>query len=322
MQLLLRSFIALAFAFLAGHAAAQTYPAKPIRAITPSAAGTGPDVIVRAVAGGLSKLLGQPVVVENRPGAAGIIGMDQCAKAAPDGYTLCISHSQPVTFVPHAYLKLPFEPLRDLSMIANLGYFMGGIVVNPSVPANSVSELIALERAKPESIAWGSFGSGSIPHMYLEWFNSQYGTHFRHIPYKSVVDAMQAVMNGEVQATINTANVIAPQIKAGRLKPIAQLGTHRSPMLPGVVPFTEQGYSLDMVGWEGIFGPARIPRDIVLKLNGETNRMLGDRELVEKVLAPVSLVPTPGTPEEFAEFVKKDLELNGRLSKIANIKPE
>jgi tripartite-type tricarboxylate transporter receptor subunit TctC len=223
--------------------------------------------------------------------------------------------------VPHAYLKLPFDPLRDLAPIANLGYFMGGIVVNPSIPAGNVQELVALGRAN-DSIAWGSFGPGSIPHMYLEWFNSQHGTKFRHIPYKSVVDAMQAVISGEVQATINTANIIGPQIKAGRLKPIAQLGTHRSPMLPGVVPFVDQGYSLDMVGWEGIFGPGKLPREIVLRINAETNKLLTDREFVDKVLAPVSLLPAPGTPEQFAAFIRNDLELNGRLSKIANIKPE
>jgi tripartite-type tricarboxylate transporter receptor subunit TctC len=313
--------VALAFAF-AGSALGQAYPSKPIRVITPSAAGTGPDVVVRSVAQGLSSALGQPLVVENRAGASGIIGIEQCTKAPADGYTLCITHGQPVTFVPWAFAKLPFDPLHDLLPIANIGYFQGGIVVTPSLPVSNVKELIELSKAKPGSIAWGSFGNGSIPHMYLEWLNAQYGSTFRHIPYKSVVEAMQAVMNGEVQATINTANIIGPQIRAGKLKPVATLGAKRTPMLPGVVPFVEQGYDLSMVGWEGIFGPARTPRDVVMKINGEVNRMLQEREFFDRYLAPVAVEPMPGTPEDFAAFVKTDYELNGKVSKIANIKPE
>jgi tripartite-type tricarboxylate transporter receptor subunit TctC len=270
----------------------------------------------------LRPVFNQPMVIENRIGANGIIGLEACARAAPDGYTICSTTSPPVTLSPYICAKLPYDPQRDLLPIIQIGIIYAMIAVPATSPVNSFRELIDLAKAKPRALNWGSWGSGSPSHLYLAWVESNTGALFTHVPYKTPDQAMAALVTGDVQAVANSPGVLASQVKAGKIKVLATSGSKRSPFFPETPTLKELGLNFQFRSWGGILGPAGIPRDIVMKLNSEINKLIADPAFVAKILTPFGMEPTGGTPEEFAASLKVDFEVSAALVKAAGMKAE
>jgi tripartite-type tricarboxylate transporter receptor subunit TctC len=294
------------------------YPNRPIKIIQPLGIGTPADIFSRAIAQQLSDKFGQPVSVENKVGANGLIGMDACAKAPPDGYTICIPSFSQVSLNPVIYPNITYEPLKDLSAIVLVGLITSSISVNSTLPVNSMKELIELAKAKPDTIHWSSWGVGSFSHLHMAWLESTTGAKFKHIPYKTIDQALTATLSGETQVFMNTPGLVQAHVKSGKLRPLAIAGPKRSPLLD-VPTLKEQGFNADFVSWIGVTVPAGTPKDIIQKLNLEMNKSISDPKFVERVLTPISVEPVGGTPEEFSSFMKTDREVATRLAKIAKI---
>jgi tripartite-type tricarboxylate transporter receptor subunit TctC len=302
---------------------AQTYPSRLIRFIQPLGPGSPGDIVTRAIADGLGRALGQPTVVENRTGANGIIGMDACAKAAPDGYTICVPSFSQMSTNPVLYNKLPYDPLADLAPVILIGAINSSFAVNAAVPVTSLQELTAYAKSKPPgALNWGSWGIGSFPHLYMAWFQSATGTTFTHVPYRTIGQAMAALVAGEVQVLLNTPGLMQPLQEAGKIRVLAVVSKQRSPLLPEVPLLTELGYDMPLISWVGITVPAGTPPDIVRKLNAEVAKLIADPDFVRRNLAPVSVDPIGGSPEAFGAFLKKDRETTERVAKTANIEKQ
>jgi len=294
------------------------YPNRPIKIIQPLGIGTPADIFSRAIAQQLSDKFGQPVIVENKVGANGLIGMDACAKAPPDGYTICVPSFSQVSLNPVIYPNITYEPLKDLSPIVLVGLITSSISVNSALPVNSMKELIELAKAKPDTINWSSWGVGSFSHLHMAWLESTTGAKFKHIPYKTIDQALTATLSGETQVFMNTPGLVQPHVKSGKLRPLAIAGPKRSPLLD-VPTLKEQGFNADFVSWIGVTVPTGTPKDIIQKLNSEMNKSISDPKFVERVLTPISVEPVGGTPEEFSTFMKSDREVATRLAKIAKL---
>ena len=314
---------ALAFAALAmlctGGAAAQAgYPNKPIRMIVPFAAGGSTDNLARTMAQKLSELLGQPVIVDNRPGGNAIIGSEALTKAAPDGYTIMMT-SVDHTVIPQL-LPTPYDPVKDFAPVGAVSYTQLLLVVNPSVPVNSLQELIAYAKANPGKLNYASSGSGGVPHLTGEMFASQTGIKMQHIPYKGGGPAMIDLVGGQVQLTFAIPINAIPHIKNGKLRPIAITGTSRNEALPQVPTFTESGVpGLDVKTWFAVFAPVGTPKPIVDKLSEDIRKALAMPDVKEK-LAAQGMEPYVTTPDEFAAIVKADVAKYGQVIKTGNIK--
>jgi len=294
------------------------YPNRPIKIIQPLGIGTPADIFSRAIAQQLSDKFGQPVIVENKVGANGLIGMEACAKAPSDGYTICIPSFSQVSLNPVIYPNITYEPLKDLSPIVLVGLITSSISVNSSLPVYSMKDLIELAKAKPDTINWSSWGVGSFSHLHLAWLESTTGAKFKHIPYKTIDQALTATLSGETQVFMNTPGLVQAHVKSGKLRPLAIAGPKRSPLLD-VPTLKEQGFNADFVSWIGVTVPAGTPKDIIQKLNLEMNKSISDPKFVERVLTPISVEPVGGTAEEFGAFMKSDREVATRLAKIAKI---
>jgi tripartite-type tricarboxylate transporter receptor subunit TctC len=306
-------------AFLSSSAFCSDYPSRPIKIIQPLGIGTPADIFSRAIGQQLSEKFGQAVIVENKVGANGVIGMDACAKAPPDGYTICIPSFSQVSLNPVVYPNIPYEPLRDFSPVVFVGLITSSISVSSTLPVNNLKELIELAKAKPDTINWSSWGIGSFSHLYLAWLESTTGAKFKHIPYKTIDQALTATLAGETQVFMNTPGLVQPHVKSGKLKTLAIAGPKRTPLLPDVPTLKEQGFNAEFVSWIGVTVPVGTPKEIIQKLNIEMNKAIADPKFVEKVLTPVSVEAVGGTPEEFASFMKLDRELATKLAKIAKI---
>jgi tripartite-type tricarboxylate transporter receptor subunit TctC len=316
-------FMLLALALFCAGAHAQQYPAKTIRILLSGGAGGPNDVQSRGVAQWLQQAFGQPVVVDNRPGAQGQIALEACAKAAPDGYTLCTGATNNITYQPVLKLSLPYEPLRDFTPVAHLGATEAIIVVHSSVRASSLDELVAQAKAKPGALAWATFGPNTSSFYFMEWLRRARGAEFLHVPYKSSPQSQQAVVAGEVQANLYSAGQAAPLIKAGKLKGILIIADTRVPYLPDVPVTRELGIDLPLRTWYGLFGPTGMPKDITTRLNAEVNRALTSAQFVEKMMAPVGISPTNvGSSEDLAVYMKRDREAFLQLAKLIGLKPE
>ena len=294
------------------------YPNRPIKIIQPLGIGTPADIFSRAIAQQLSEKLGQPIIVENKVGANGLIGMDACAKALPDGYTICVPSFSQVSLNPVIYPNISYEPLRDLSPVVLVGLITSSISVNSALPVNSIKELIDLAKAKPDTINWSSWGVGSFSHLHLAWLESATGAKFRHVPYKTIDQALTATLSGETQVFMNTPGLIQAHVKSGKLRAIAVAGPKRSPLLD-VPTLKEQGYNAEFVSWIGVTVPVGTPKEVIQKLNFEMNKSISDPKFVEKVLTPISVEAIGGTPEEFGAFMKTDREVTSKLAKVAKI---
>ena len=313
-------FVVALFLLVVTAALAQTYPSRSVRIIVPVSPGGALDTMARALSPRLGQAFTQAVVVDNRPGANTIIGLEACARSAPDGYTICLSNSDGISYNPHLHSKLPYDPPRDFAPVINIGYIETLFAANASFPVNSTPELLELARAKPGTIAWSSFGNGSIGHLYIEWLKSRTGAQFIHVPYKGAAPALSALLAGEVQVSLVSAGQGIPQVKAGKLKALAVIGARRSALLPDTPTFKEFGLELQVRSWLGIFAPAGTPKEIVRRLNAEIAKILSDPEFKAQQLTARALDPVGDSPEDFAEFLKADRETAARLVKIAGVR--
>lgn len=307
----------------AGSVVAQQYPSKVVRIINPFPPGGGGDLLGRLFGERLSKMWGQPVVVESKPGAASIIATEFVAKAAPDGHTLLLTSDASITSNPHLYPKLPYDPLRDLAPITQIIGSNMVVAVHPSLPVKSLAELVALAKAKPGTLNYASYGAGSQPHLFFEGLNAQTGTDFAQIPYKGLGPAITATVTGEVQATLASAAIAAGQIQSGRLRALAITRADRSPMMPDLPTLKDAGFAnLDPRVWFGLFAPGGTAPAIVSKIQHDIAQILSDPEFREKQINRRGYTPGGSTPEEFAAFIREDFEFKGRVIKTLGIKAD
>ncbi len=302
-------------------ALAQTYPVKPVRIMVGANAGGGTDIIARVLAEKYQAALGQPFIVENRPGASNTIAADLTAKAAPDGHTLLLATNTGQAIAPHL-IKLSFDTNKDLIPIALIVTVPNVLVVAPNVPANNVKELIALMKAKPEAFSYGSSGVGSTQHLAGEAFNLAAGTKAVHIPYKGSAQALADLSGGQIQMNFDTTSSAMAFIKGGKVKALAVMSPQRSPELPDVPTLAEAGLpGVEMTTWYGLFVTAGTPKDVVNRIYAETIKVLQLPDVQKRLIA---LGGEPGkiTQEQFAALVKSDYERFGRLIKDANVKIE
>jgi tripartite-type tricarboxylate transporter receptor subunit TctC len=312
---------ALAGLVFAPAATAQRWPQKPIRMIVPFPAGGGTDFIGRLAAKQLSERLGQQVVVENRGGANGAIGLQALTQADPDGYTIAASSDTPLVVNPWLYDKLPYQPLRDFIPVAMLVRFPGMLAVHPSVPAATVAELIALAKAKPGGLAYASAGIGNFSHLAMELFMQATGVKLLHVPYKGTGPASLALIGGEVQIGFNNVQTLLQNVRAGQLRALAVAEPQRVPVLPDLPTVAETVPGFTMAPWVGIIVPANTPRDIVARLAQEALATMRDPEVV-KLLSEQQVTPMPIGPREFEELIRSDLDRWAGVIKTAGIKAE
>ena len=320
MTKLARICLSLFFACIAATAQAQSYPNRPIRLIVSIAAGSITDVIVRKAAMELSPQLGQPLIIENRGTASGIIAAQACAQAKPDGYTLCVLHHDAMSYNPLHFANLPYDPAKDFAPVTRL-YFIGeGLFVSSALGVNSVADLKAMAQSKPGSLNFATLGDGSFPDLFLRWLNNQWGTKIVGIPYAGGGPAAQAVAANQVQMTRFGIGNFLGLVKAGNVKALAVSSDQRSPLLPNVPTFDEAGLKgYPGKGWWGLLAPKGTPPEVVSKLNGAFAKLFGDAKF-GRYLEEQAVVPAPTTPAEFAAFFVEDRKAAESLVKIANTK--
>ena len=302
--------------------AAQQYPVRPVRLISPNPAGGANDVIGRIVAHKIGEILRQQIVVDNRGGAGGTIGTEMAARAAPDGYTLFVGSQSTVTVAPHIYSKLSYDVLRDFAPIANFAEVQNLLNANPAFPPNTVRELIALARSKPNTINYGSAGSGSASHFAGLLFARAASIEFVHVPYKGGAPAIAAVLSGEAAFNFGPMPATAAHVKSGRLKALAVSGATRSNAFPNVPTVAESGVpNYVVVGWFGLMAPKGTPKAIVERLHAATVQAVNSADVRQQLLN-VGADPAPNTPEEFGKFLRREYERYGKLIKEAGLKVE
>jgi tripartite-type tricarboxylate transporter receptor subunit TctC len=300
-------------------AAAQGYPSKPLRFIVPYSAGGATDILARAVGQKLTEVWGQPVVVDNRAGAGGMIGSELIAKAPPDGLTMGLAHAGPLAINPSLYKKLPYSPSTDFSFISLMGRQENIVVVHPSLPVTSIKELIALAKARPGEIVIGSGGSGTGSHLAGEMFVSMTGAKLLHVPYKGNAPSVIALLTGEVQMMFPTILTVKPHIEAGRLRGLAVTTDKRTGAMPEIPTVSEAGVpGYESSIWFGVMGPAGIPDDIVRRLNGEIVRILAEPAFKEKFVSQGLDIET-STPETFTRFIAAEQSKWAKVIQAAGI---
>ncbi len=313
--------IAAAIATFASSVIAQPYPTKPVRLVVPYAPGGAVDIIARATAQELTKRLGQQIIVDNRTGAGGNIASDTVAKALPDGYTLLMA-SPANTINSSLYSKMPYDPLRDLVAIALIGSVPSVMVANPSLPVKDIRQLIALAKAKPGALTYGSGGSGTTEHLAGEMFKSFAGIDLLHVPYKGGAQVMIDLMGGQVALMFSNQLGVLPHIKAGKLKALGVASAGRSTALPDVPTFAEAGFPDFKVSvWWGVMGPAGMPKEIVNQLNREIVAGLASPEMSGR-LQTMSAQPIGGTPEQFAAFFAAETKRWAPIVKASGAKAD
>jgi tripartite-type tricarboxylate transporter receptor subunit TctC len=308
-----------AFGTSALPASAQAWPDKPIRIIVGFAPGGFTDVLGRLIGQKLSERLGQPVVVENKPGAAGTLGADLVAKAKPDGYTLLLAHSNSNTVAPALYPKLPYDVNRDFTPIIAVANTPLLLTVHPNVPARNVAEFVALAKSKPGGLRYASSGGGSAQHLAAERFQIATGTQMTHIPYKGSGQAIVDLLSGQVELNFESPPNVMAHARAGKLRLLAITSDKRSPLLPDVPTMAEAGVkNAEMLQWFAVMGPAKMPADLTRRLNTEIAAILKQPDVAEKIASQGGEI-MGGTPEEFARFIATDSAAFGKLVKDAKI---
>jgi tripartite-type tricarboxylate transporter receptor subunit TctC len=299
---------------------AQDYPTKPIHIIVSYAPGGGTDVIARVLARKLNESLGQPVIVENRPGAGGNIGTEAVAKAAADGYTLSLVPSSHAV-APLFYPKLPFDIFKDFTFITLVASGPNIVVANPAVPVISVGELIALAKRQPGELTFASAGVGSSTHLAGEYFNSVAGIKALHVPYKGSSQAETDLISGRVSYMVDSIPSALPKVQAGQIRALATTGKRRFAGLPNIPTVLESGLPYESISWWGVIGPANLPQAIVDKLASEITRIMRLDD-VKEFIASQGAEVTTSSPQEFADLVNKDNTLYAKIIKDANIRIE
>ncbi len=322
-RLALTIFAALAGAVaLAGHANAQNYPNKPLRLIVPFPPGGGNDILARTVGQRLAEAIGQQIIVDNRGGAGGLIGAELAAKAVPDGYTIFLASIGNLAFMPALHAKLPYDPVRDFAPLTLLATSAFVLVVNPSLPAKSVKELIALAKTKPGQLNYASAGQGSSLHLTGEIFKLATGTDLVHVPYKGGAPALTDLIAGQVQIMFATTPGTLPHVRTGKLRALGVSGARRSAAAPDVPTIAESGVpGFEVLNWYGIVAPARTPVTIVQRLNGELVKTLKAPEMIE-ALGTQGLEAAGGPAEKFGAFIKSEIAKYAKVIKAAGVRAE
>jgi tripartite-type tricarboxylate transporter receptor subunit TctC len=305
----------------AGGAAAQTYPAKPVRLLSGFPAGGANDYHARVLAQKLTELFGQTVIVENRGGAGGTIAADAIAKAAPDGYNLLMGFGS-LAVAPSVYAKLPFDVLKDFTAVSLACRIQNVLVVPSALPAKNVQELIALARAHPGKMNYASSGTGATPHLSAEMFKALAKVDIAHIPYKGDTPAFVDLLAGQVDMMITVVQSTLVHIESGKLRPLAVTGLKRTASLPKVPTMQEAGLTgYELTSWFGVMGPVNMPRDVLDRLNGAVVKAIAQKDVQEKFIAGGS-EPESSTPEQFAQLIRDDVAKFARIVKAAGIVPQ
>jgi tripartite-type tricarboxylate transporter receptor subunit TctC len=300
---------------------AQAYPAKPVRVVVPWPPGGSNDIVGRVVAQKLTEITGQQFIIDNRGGASGIIGSEGVAKSPPDGYTIMV-HSATHVANPHLYKKVPYDTMKDFVGIAPLSAQIGMLAVHPSLPVKTTKDLIALAKARPGQIIYGSSGSGSFVHLTMALLNVMTGTKMIHIPYKGGGPATVAIASGETQAMIATIGSLIPSLSSGRVRAIAVTSDKRVAAYPDVPTIAESGVpGYEFTAWIGALGPAGLPKPIVDKLNADMQKVLRMPD-VAKTLNSQTLEPMFMTPEQFAQRLKSDYDKYEKVIRVSGAKVE
>jgi len=301
-------------------AIAQSWPAKPVRFLTPYPPGSGTDTYLRALGNELAKAWGQPVVVDNRPGASTIISNDACAKSPADGYTMCMV-DRTLSILPHLYRKLPFEPQRDFTPIALMANLIQALEINPGVPAASFKDLIAYAKANPGKLNYSTPGEGTPPHLMMEWIKQKYGVNIVHVPFKSPPEIVQTLVSGQIQVSIfGLINMLGP-IRGGKVKALAVSGSSRSPLLPDVPTFAEAGADgFDDRLWFALAGPAGLPKNVVDRASGDVLRIIAQPVFRKERMIDQGWEPIGTGPESLASLIKSDRRVAGEMVRISGAK--
>jgi tripartite-type tricarboxylate transporter receptor subunit TctC len=316
------AFAATALGVLAAAPAqAQPYPAKPIRLVVPFPPGGAVDFYARVVQQPLSEVLGQTVVIENKAGASGMVGLDLVAKSPPDGYTLALGNIASLAINVGIYDKMPYDPAKDVSPITHTIDVNYMLVVHPSVPATTTAELIAYAKANPGKLAYGSAGSGSLPHLATELFKSITGTDIVHVPYKGGGPMVTDLLGGTVQMVIADQANLMPHVKSGKLRALAVASPKRSPNAPDLPTIGDTLPGFQAVAWNGLVGPAGLPPDIVAKLNAAVVKVMAMPEVRDK-LAGGGLDVVGDTPDEFGRFIRAEIAKWSAIAKKVGAKAD
>jgi len=311
----------LATGLFSQQAALAQYPTKPVHVVVPYPAGGAVDAFARVLTQQLSEMWGQQVVVDNRPGASTMIGAEQVAKSTPDGYTLLLTAELTLAIVPYLYEKIPYDPLRDFAPIVALVSATQALVANPSLPVKTVKDLVALAKAKPGQLTYGSFGNGSTGHLNMEVLQAMTGARFNHIPYNGAGPAMNDVIGGHIDFMLAALSIVKGNVQAGKLRMIGVGSNHRSSEFPDVPTISESGApGFEAKSWFGLVAPAGTPPDVIKKINQDVTKVISDRAFAEKFLAAQGLEPIIGTPEQFAALVRAETVRWGKVVKDADIK--
>jgi tripartite-type tricarboxylate transporter receptor subunit TctC len=301
-------------------APAQQYPAKPVRIIVPFAPGGGSDFIARFMAQRLTESLGAQVIVENKPGAGGVLGIEAGVKAAADGYTLTLIASS-YTVNPSVY-RLNFDPVADITAVIQMSQGPLLVVANPALPVTTIRELIALARSKPGALNFASSGQGSVIHLATELFDSMAGVRMNHIPYKGTGPALTDTISGQTNIFFSSTATAMPHVKSGRLRAIAVTTARRIPALPEVPTVAESGLpGYDVTLWHGLIGPKGLPRAVVERINGEVTKSLKLKETADQLQSD-GVAPAGGTPEQFAAQIGKEIGIWRKVAADAGVKAE
>ncbi len=319
-SLKIRCSAALALVLFAGAAVAQSWPVRPVRLISPFAPGGGADITSRALAQKLSVSLGQQVIVDNRGGAGGMLGVDLAAKSPPDGYTLVLGTIGPIAINPSLLSKMPYDPIRDLAPISQAAVAVNVLVVHPSLPAKSVKEFIALAKSRPNDLNYGSSGSGAADHLAGELFNAMVKVRMTHVPYKGGAPAMLDLVAGNVQLVFSTLSTANAAIEAGRVRALAVAGSQRFAGMPDLPTMSEAGLKgFEVNNWYGLFAPAGTPKDIIARVSTDAAKALAMDD-VKKRLMDAGIIATASTPEAFAVYIRAETDKWRKVIKDANIK--
>jgi tripartite-type tricarboxylate transporter receptor subunit TctC len=319
--MLIRLFAGLAVALAATCAQAQSWPSRPIKMIVPFPAGGPTDVMTRVLSDKIGQVLGQPVVVENRPGAGGSIGADLVAKSAPDGYTLLMATGSTHSVGPYLQ-KLPYDPNKDFTPVVYVGYATNILLVSPKLGVNNVRELIEYAKKEPGRLTYATSGIGSVAHLTSEMFGAMAGVKLTHVPYKGTQLSINDMISGQVGILFDNVMTAKPHMDSGRLKGIAISSRERSSIVPDIPTVSESGLpGFDSTNWFGVFGPAGLPKAIVDRVDAELNRILSDPAIKER-FHTLGFEITGGHPADLAKIMRSEAEKWSKVIRDANVKPE